>query len=130
MKALFAVGLYRFRKILDPDDGMVIAPAPQARGPRFESRREHSSFSVKSLNFVPVASGFLWNGTGGNSKQFIYISIFVRFCQNILQKLILSVNNDSVLLAGDVMLCFHLWCVKSDLSMVIKYNVRAYIAWD
>ena len=32
------------------------ASASQARGPRFESRREHSSFSLKSPDFVPVAS--------------------------------------------------------------------------
>ena len=41
--------------------------ASQARGPRFESRREHSSFSPKSSDFVPVASrGFPWNGAGEN----------------------------------------------------------------
>ena len=45
-----------------------IASAFQARGPGFESRWEHSSFSFKSPDFVPVAprvafSLFIYNAT-------------------------------------------------------------------
>ena len=44
---------------------------------RFESRREQSSFSLKSpgrLCTCSPLSGFLWNGTGENLKQFSYLS--------------------------------------------------------
>ena len=36
----------------------------QARGPRFESRREHSSSSLKSADFVPVAPRVAFSGMG------------------------------------------------------------------
>ena len=38
-------------KISDSNDAMINALASQARGPRFESRWEHSSFSLKSPDF-------------------------------------------------------------------------------
>ena len=52
------------------------ASASQARGPRFESLREHSSFSLKSPDFVPVASMEAFPGMGQariESNLFIYL---------------------------------------------------------
>ena len=51
------------------------ASASQARGPRFESLREHSSFSLKSPDFVPVAFMEAFPGMGQariESNLFIY----------------------------------------------------------
>ena len=46
---------------------MINVSASHARGPWFEPQRLHSSFSLESSDFVPVAPrGFLWNGTGEN----------------------------------------------------------------
>ena len=57
---------------------MVNPSASQARGPRFESRREHSSFSWKSPDFVPVAPRVAFSGMGqakiGNN---LYIYLFI-----------------------------------------------------
>ena len=56
------------------NDAMVYAPASQARGPRFKSLREHSSLSLKSLEFVPVPfRSSLWMGQARiENNLFIY----------------------------------------------------------
>ena len=49
----------------------------QARGPGFESGWEHSSFSLKSPDFVPVATRIAFSGIGQariENNLFIYLS--------------------------------------------------------
>ena len=49
------------------NSAVINVSAFHARGPRFESQRLHSSLSLKTSAFVPVASrGFSWNGAGEN----------------------------------------------------------------
>ena len=43
---------------------MINASASQARGPRFESRWKHSSFSLKSPDFVSVDPRVAFSGMG------------------------------------------------------------------
>ena len=50
--------------------------ASQARGPGFESGREHSSFSLKSPDFVPEAPRVAFSGMGQariENNLFIYL---------------------------------------------------------
>ena len=46
----------------ESNDAVVNASASHARGPMFESRWEHSSFSSKSPDFVPVAPRVAFSG--------------------------------------------------------------------
>ena len=57
-----------------------IASASQARGPGFESRWEHSSFSLKSLDFAPVASRAAFSGMGQASieNNLIYLVLYYK----------------------------------------------------
>ena len=48
----------------ESNDAAVSASASQVRGPKFESRREDSSFSLKSPDFVPVAPRVAFSGMG------------------------------------------------------------------
>ena len=52
-------------------------PASRVTGPRFESRWEHSSFSLKSPDFVPVAPRVAFSGMGQarieNKLKHIYL---------------------------------------------------------
>ena len=64
----------RFRKFCTCAD--AVASASQARGPRFESRWDHSSFSLKSPDFVPVAPRVAFFGMGQARSEinlFIYL---------------------------------------------------------
>ena len=63
----------------ESDDAMVNASASQVRGPWFESRWEHSSFSLKSPDFVPVAPRAAFSGMGQariENNLFIYLFIY------------------------------------------------------
>ena len=58
---------------------MINASASQARGPGFESRREHSSFLFKSPDFVPVAPQVAFSGMRQariENNLFIYLLSF------------------------------------------------------
>ena len=48
----------------ESNDAAVSASASQVKGPEFESRREHSYFSFKSPDFVPVAVRVAFSGMG------------------------------------------------------------------
>ena len=48
----------------ESNDAAVSASASQVRGPRFLSRWEHSSFSLKSPDLVPVAPRVAFSGMG------------------------------------------------------------------
>ena len=62
-------------------------PASQARGPRIEPRWLHSSFSLKSPDFVPVASRVAFSGMGQARIEnnlliyLLFISIYWIFCR-------------------------------------------------
>ena len=56
------------------------ASASHARGPRFESRREHSSFSLKSSDFLPVASMEAFPEMG---QARIESNLFIYLCGNL-----------------------------------------------
>ena len=67
---------------------MVNASASQARGLRFESRWEHSSFLLKSSDFVPVAPRVAFSGMAQvriENNLFIYDSVLVKYVKFALQ---------------------------------------------
>ena len=57
--------------------------ASQARGPGFETRREHSSFSLKSPDFVPVAPRVAFSEMGQarieNNLFIIYMCVALNY---------------------------------------------------
>ena len=70
---------------------MVDASASQARGSRFESRWEHSSFSLKSPDFVPVVPRVAFSGIGqARIENNLFIYYFHRKRINLNLRCLLS----------------------------------------
>ena len=59
--------------IIGVNDAVVYVSASHARGPWFESQRLHSSFSLKSSDFVPVAPGGYLEWCKRELKSILYI---------------------------------------------------------
>ena len=69
----------------ESNDAVLNASASQARGPRFETRWELSSFSLKSPDFVPVAPRVAFSGMGQariENNLFIYLFYLSNTFQN------------------------------------------------